>query len=77
VVADLAGALEGSGEMRKRSADRDADTPGWFVRAWRWLRSSGYYEDDLAGSGSADDAQAKERFGRAVGAQISFWKVNR
>jgi hypothetical protein len=76
-AANQAGAMKGRGEMRRRSADRDPDTPGWVVRAWRWLRSSGYYEDDQAGSGSAGERQAKERFGRAVGAQISFWKVNR
>jgi hypothetical protein len=62
-----AGVMEGRGEMRKRRGEREADSGGALIRAWRWLRSSGYYEDD----------QAKERFWRAAGTQVTFWKMNR
>ncbi len=50
--------------MRKRRGERDADGAGALIRAWRWLRSSGYYEDDQAKPGPAPPAPAKERFWR-------------
>lgn len=69
--------MKGRGEVRKRRGERDADSAGVLIRAWRWLRSSGYYEDDQAKPGPAQEAQAKERFGRAAGTQLSFWERNR
>jgi hypothetical protein len=64
--------------MRTRRGERDPDAAGVLIRAWRWLRNSGYYEDDQAKPGSAQQqAQAKERFGRAAGTQVTFWKLNR
>jgi hypothetical protein len=60
--------------MRKRRADRDADSVGRFRRAWRWLRSSGFYEDDQAEPGPARDRQARRRFGEAIRTQTSFWR---
>jgi hypothetical protein len=72
-----AGVMEGRGEMRKRRGEREADSGGALIRAWRWLRSSGYYEDDQAESGPAQEGQAKERFWRAAGTQVTFWKMNR
>lgn len=63
--------------MRKRRGKQDTDTGGALIRAWRWLRSSGYYDDDQATSGPAQEEQAKERFGRAGGTQSVFWKMNR
>jgi hypothetical protein len=61
--------------MRKHAADRDAGADGRFIRAWRWLRSSGFSEDDQAKQGPEADRQAKERFGRAVLTQITFWRA--
>jgi hypothetical protein len=69
--------MKGRGEVRKRRGQRDADSGGVLIRAWRWLRSSGYYEDDQARPGPAQEAQAKERFWRAAGTQLSFWERNR
>jgi hypothetical protein len=72
-----AGIMKGRGGMRKRRGKRDADSRGALIRAWRWLRSSGYYEDDQAKPGPAQEAQAKDRFERATGTQYIFWKLNR
>jgi hypothetical protein len=69
--------MKGRGEVRKRRGQRDADSGGVLIRAWRWLRSSGYYEDDQARPGPAQEAQVKERFWRAAGTQLSFWERNR
>jgi hypothetical protein len=69
--------MKGRGGMWKRRGERDADAGGALIRAWRWLRSSGYYEDDQAKPGPAQEGQAKERFGRAAGTQFIFWKMNR
>jgi hypothetical protein len=69
--------MEGRSEMRKRRGGRDADSAGALIRAWRWLRSSGYYEDDQAKPGPAPEGQAKERVERAAGTQFIFWKMNR
>jgi hypothetical protein len=69
--------MEGRGEMRKRTGERDFNSGGKLIRAWRWLRSSGYYEDDQAKPGLAHEGQAQERFGRAAGTQFIFWKINR
>jgi hypothetical protein len=66
--------MKGRGEMWKRRGKRDADSGGALIRAWRWLRSSGYYEDDQAKSGPMQEGQAKERFWRAAGTQLPFWK---
>ncbi len=59
--------------MRRHEVDRDAEAPGRVVRAWRWLRSSGYYEDDLARPRSGEDPQAKERLATAALTQQSIW----
>jgi len=60
--------------MRKRGGDRDAHSGGALIRAWRWLRSSGYYEDDQVKPGPAQERRARERFWRAAGSQLPLWK---
>jgi hypothetical protein len=59
--------------MRKRAADRDAKPGGRFIRAWRWLRSSGFHDDGQAEPGPATDQQAKERVDRNAATQLPFW----
>ncbi len=53
------GAWSRSGEMRRRDADRDAESGGRLTRAWRWLQSSGF-DDDHTRYGPAQEGQRKE-----------------
>jgi len=41
-----AGSSEGSAEMGRRGADPDNGSGGRLARAWRWLQSSGFGDDD-------------------------------
>jgi hypothetical protein len=62
--------------MGRRDTDRDDGSGGRLVRAWRWLQSSGFAEDDaLYGSPRQDLDQ--ERFVLAVLTQAVFWRTNR
>ena len=51
--------------MRRRG-DGDGESAGRLVRAWRRLRSSGFYEDDQAKPGPADEQQNKDRLLRSA-----------
>jgi hypothetical protein len=62
--------------MGRRGADRDNGSSGRLVRAWRWLQSSGFYDDDALYGPPRQDL-AKERFVRAVFTQAIFWRTNR
>ena len=71
-AARWAGVVEGSGKVRRRDADRDAEPGGRLARAWRWLQSSGF-DDHQARYGPV----SKEQFWRAVLTQSVFWWTNR
>ena len=73
MAARRAGVVQGSGGMRRHGVDRDAESPRRLTRAWRWLRGSGFYEDDLARPGPAEDPQAKERLATAALTQQAIW----
>ena len=62
--------------MRRRDADRDAESGGRLVRAWRWLQSSGF-DDDQKRYGPPREGQSTERFVLAVLTQLVFWRTNR
>jgi hypothetical protein len=62
--------------MRRRDADRDSESRGRLVRAWRWLQSSGFAEDDALYGSPRQDLD-KERFVLAVLTQAVFWRTNR
>ena len=61
--------------MRGRDADREGEPAGRLRRAWRWLQSSGFYEDEQAGH--PREGQSTERFVLAVLTQFVFWRTNR
>ena len=61
--------------MRRRGADRDG-SGGRLVRAWRWLQSSGFAEEDALYGPPRQDL-SKERFVLAVLTQAVFWRTNR
>jgi hypothetical protein len=63
--------------MARRDADRNDEPAGRLRRAWRWLQSSGYYDDDLAGYGAPREGQSTDRFVLAVLTQFVFWRTNR
>jgi hypothetical protein len=62
--------------MQRRDADRDAEPGGRLTRAWRWLQSSGF-DDDQVRYGPAWEGLSKERFVLAVLTQSVFWRTNR
>ena len=62
--------------MRRRDADRDSESRGRLVRAWRWLRSSGFAEDDTL-YGPPKESLDSERFVLAILTQAVFWRTNR
>jgi hypothetical protein len=62
--------------MHRRDADRDAEPGGRLTRAWRWLQSSGF-DDDQTRYGPARQELSKERFVLSVLTQFVFWQTNR
>jgi hypothetical protein len=62
--------------MRRRDADRDSESGGRLARAWRWLQSSGFAEDDAL-YGPPRESLDKERFVLAILTQAVFWGTNR
>jgi hypothetical protein len=62
--------------MQRRDADRDAEPGGRLTRAWRWLQSSGF-DDDQTRYRPAREGLSKERFVLAVLTQSVFWRTNR
>jgi hypothetical protein len=62
--------------MGRRGADRDNGFRGRLARAWRWLQSSGF-NDDEALYGSPRQELDKERFVLSVLTQAVFWRTNR
>jgi hypothetical protein len=68
-------ASEGSAEMGRQDADWRNESVGRLARAWRWLQSSGFAEDDAL-YGPRQDLD-RERFVLAVLTQAVFWRTNR
>jgi hypothetical protein len=62
--------------MARRGGDQDDGSGGRLVRAWRWLQSSGYPDDDALYGPPRPDL-GKERFVLAVLTQAVFWITNR
>jgi hypothetical protein len=62
--------------VRRRDAGWDAEPGGRLTRAWRWLQSSGFY-DDQGRYGPPREGFSKEQFWRAVLTQSVFWWTNR
>jgi hypothetical protein len=62
--------------MGRHGADRDVGSGGRLARAWRWLQSSGFAEDDALYRPPRQDLD-KERFVLAVLTQAVFWRTNR
>ena len=62
--------------MRRRDTDRDSESGGRLTRAWRWLQSSGFAEDDAL-YGPPREGLDKERFVLAVLTPAVFWRTNR
>jgi len=67
---------EGCAEMGTRGADRDDGSGGRLARAWRWLQSSGFMEDEALYGPPRPDL-GKERFVLSVLTQAVFWRTNR
>jgi hypothetical protein len=61
--------------MGRRADDPDG-SGGRLVRAWRWLQSSGFAEDDAL-YGPPRPELSNERFVLAVLTQAVFWRTNR
>ena len=70
------GLFEGSADMGRRANDPDNGSGGRLTRAWRWLQSSGFAEDDAL-YGPPRPELSKERFVLAVLTQAVFWRTNR
>jgi hypothetical protein len=62
--------------MGRRGAERDDESGGRLVRAWRWLQSSGFGDDDALYGPPRQD-RGTERFVLAVLTQSVFWITNR
>jgi hypothetical protein len=62
--------------MGRRGADPDEGSGGRLVRAWRWLQSSGFADDDALYGPPRQDL-SNERFMLAVLTQAVFWRTNR
>jgi hypothetical protein len=62
--------------MRRRDADWNNESGGRVARAWQWLQSSGFAEDDTLYGPPRQDLD-KERFVLAVLTQAVFWRTNR
>jgi hypothetical protein len=62
--------------MGRRGADPDNGSGGRLARAWRWLQSSGFGDDDALYGPPQQDLN-KERFVPVVLTQAVFWRTNR
>lgn len=60
-----------------RTHSSEPGEPRWLERAWRWLRSSGYYTgceaDQQVAPEPQQDGQEKERLATAALSQHTFW----
>jgi hypothetical protein len=70
------GIVQGKGAMGTRDADWNNESGGRLARAWRWLQSPGFAEDDALYGPPRQDLD-KERFVLAVLTQAVFWRTNR
>jgi hypothetical protein len=57
--------------MKRRGADPDNGSGGRLARAWRWLQSSGFADDDALDGPPRQDL-SKERFVLVVLTQAVF-----
>jgi hypothetical protein len=62
--------------MGRQADDWSDKSAGRVVRAWRWLQSSGFPENDALYGPARQDSD-KERFVLAVLTQAVFWRTNR